>query len=519
MEYVIKNLVPSLKKVNQISSSVWIGWLYVLILFILNFIRIFDGNFWGDEIYSILVAHKPHNEILNYIATNDVHPPLYYLILKLFLKMFGDHVWLFHGVSFLMTCVGLFFCMTCIWKRFGKQTAFLLMTFISLAPSAIVYSVEVRSYNFGLLLCMLSFYHVYLILHEGTTRNYLFFGIISLAAMYTHAYCTVAMGFLYLSLFVLSLSHIIDKRKFFITSACVAVFYSPWLVILVQKTIACAKNFWILSIPSIKECAKYVLLGEAYWPTSRYIFILAIFVLSLALFCFQTSKTNSSESSDKILHNSIFSKIKCHPDIIWILTGFVCIIGTVGTGILLSRLTRPLLYIKYIYPVSVISWMIFAFVVGNVRYRKIFTCCALCGLLILFLPHYKRVYKGGEKAKYTFYYTMDAMNQMIKPEDAFCIDSGEIEYDVRFYFPNNIYIAYKDNLLDSINSYLLNEMDYVYFIFNTNWGDLKKKEDLQRQLGKLKEAGFFYTKIIPNGNIGERYVDIYKIEPLALICK
>lgn len=63
-------------------------YLYSAILVLLNFIRIFDNSFWYDEAYSIWIAKYNLSDLIQ-ITAQDVHPPLYYLILKLFVSILG----------------------------------------------------------------------------------------------------------------------------------------------------------------------------------------------------------------------------------------------------------------------------------------------------------------------------------------------------------------------------------------------------------------------------------------------
>ena len=49
-----------------------------------------DGwGFWYDEGHSVLVANKPFDQLFTTLA-NDVHPPLYFLLLRFWQQPFGD---------------------------------------------------------------------------------------------------------------------------------------------------------------------------------------------------------------------------------------------------------------------------------------------------------------------------------------------------------------------------------------------------------------------------------------------
>lgn len=50
-----------------------------------------NGNFWLDEFFSIEMVKLDWTEIPAATAA-DVHPPLYYFILKLFVTVFGNAI-------------------------------------------------------------------------------------------------------------------------------------------------------------------------------------------------------------------------------------------------------------------------------------------------------------------------------------------------------------------------------------------------------------------------------------------
>lgn len=56
-------------------------YVYAFLLFLMNFIRIFDNAFWGDEGFSIRLAQMTVGDMAATAA--DVHPPLYYLFVQL----------------------------------------------------------------------------------------------------------------------------------------------------------------------------------------------------------------------------------------------------------------------------------------------------------------------------------------------------------------------------------------------------------------------------------------------------
>lgn len=200
-ENMFKNNEKIYKTAFDYAVSV-IASIYAVILFALNFVRIFDNNFWADEAFTTNLVANTVPVIIQKTAA-DVHPPLYYLIVKLGYTLAGNQGWMFHLISLFPCAIILIFSLTAIWNRFGKETAVILITLAALSKNAVRYNVEVRMYSWGALFVLLSFYCLYLILDEESTKHYILFTLSSLAAAYTHYYCLVSVAFFYVVLLVL----------------------------------------------------------------------------------------------------------------------------------------------------------------------------------------------------------------------------------------------------------------------------------------------------------------------------
>ena len=105
--------------------------LYVVILFLINFFRSFDNCFWADECYSIGLVKMGFIDMIRETGA-DVHPPLYYMILKLICFIFGQKGWVFHFVSVLPMGLTVLFCATKVYRKFGFCVSSLLATFVFL---------------------------------------------------------------------------------------------------------------------------------------------------------------------------------------------------------------------------------------------------------------------------------------------------------------------------------------------------------------------------------------------------
>lgn len=104
-----------------------------------------DNDMWADELFSWQQATSSFAAQIEQLG-GDIHPPLYFLLLKLFVAFFGDSLFslrLFSVIPSVLT-VGLLFNLA--WRRTDKATAILAASIILFAPASIYYAHQVRSY-------------------------------------------------------------------------------------------------------------------------------------------------------------------------------------------------------------------------------------------------------------------------------------------------------------------------------------------------------------------------------------
>ena len=112
------------------------------------------------------LANKSFGELIS-ITARDVHPPLYYMIVKLFLmvsRMFGMN-YPPVAVAKLASVLPFFFCLlygaTRVRRHFGLLAAGLFSFLILSMPQLGGYTVEVRMYGYGLFFVTAGMLHAY----------------------------------------------------------------------------------------------------------------------------------------------------------------------------------------------------------------------------------------------------------------------------------------------------------------------------------------------------------------------
>lgn len=228
VEYLFRNKIKF--KIEEFElphfrNGKMLAWIYAFILFGLNFIRIFDNNFWGDEAFTTNLVQRPFVEIISVTAA-DVHPPLYYFIVRIFYLIFGKHGWMFHMVSLIPCFITIVFAMTVIWKKIAPEATLVLITLLCLSDNAVMYNVEVRMYSWAALFVLLSFYEVYQLLRNGKILNYVLFVAFSLAAAYTHYYALLSVAFFYICIICYTLFFkMLDIKKVVVSCLSTVILY------------------------------------------------------------------------------------------------------------------------------------------------------------------------------------------------------------------------------------------------------------------------------------------------------
>jgi mannosyltransferase len=242
----------------------------------------------NDEAFSWRLTTYTTAELL-YHAAGDVHPPLYYLVLKSWITLFGDSLFALRSLSVLFT-LGSIFVLYALCReaaaRFpsaantpltgtsGALFAALLLV-LHLAPLEEP-SRTARMYSQGIFLAGLTAWLLLRALRcpRGCLGWWLGYGLAVAAFCYTHYYAffTVAAQTLFVAgdLAVRTLKHsavsVRASLKGFLLAGCFAfLLYVPWFPVWWKQTHEVWQNFWIP--PVTREHAKEVFFRwSSGWP-------------------------------------------------------------------------------------------------------------------------------------------------------------------------------------------------------------------------------------------------------------
>ncbi len=166
---------------NQKISMVL--FLILIFSFFLRIYRIDYHRVWYDEVRSIATAEK----ISSKEGFFAYYKPLYFLILKLWINLFGIDVTLLRLLSVIFAIISIIFiyrigCLI-INSRLGIISAFLL----SISCFHIYHSQQVRHFTFLVMLCVLSYFYL-LKIWQGRNKFFLYNTFLNILIIFTHPY-------------------------------------------------------------------------------------------------------------------------------------------------------------------------------------------------------------------------------------------------------------------------------------------------------------------------------------------
>lgn len=199
--------------------------------------RYLSGQFWMDE--GLSVGISSHSLLtIPHVLRHDGSPPLYYLLLHVWMSAFGSTETSTHSLSLIFGLLTIPAGAWAAWTLFGRWAAVIAMVLFALNPFLTAYSQETRMYSLMALLGLLAttaFVHGFVY----RRRRYLtLFAVCQTLMMYTHAW-GIFFGVGAALAFVLVWRASDDPRALLrdglLAFGVAAVLYLPWLPTLLYQ--------------------------------------------------------------------------------------------------------------------------------------------------------------------------------------------------------------------------------------------------------------------------------------------
>lgn len=258
------------KKIEFIKSHPRVDIAFLLIglaiFAIITLVNITKTSIWFDEAFSFYITQFSFLEIAQFTAV-DVHPPLYYWLLKVWEMLFGTSETAIRSLSVLLGAITVTITYILSRRLFGRLVGGVTLLFLIVSPMLVRYSDEGRMYTLAAAFVMGATYLLVKAMESNRRRTWVFYGILVGLGMWTH-YFTALVWITHWIWRAVVLKRGVTKpkaylKKFFtknwIIAHVVAIgIFLPWLPFMFkQLTGLQGSGFWIGGV-SIDSFTNYL---------------------------------------------------------------------------------------------------------------------------------------------------------------------------------------------------------------------------------------------------------------------
>ena len=418
------------EKIKSITLKQWhIAVIVIGIIFVS--LGAFHSNLWFDESYSVGLARHTFGEIWS-IGGHDVHPILYYWMLRIVYLMTGGTIMAYRIFSVIPIAIMIILGYTHIRKDFGEKTGFIFSFLSAFLPEMAQYAIEIRMYSWAILAVTILALYAYRLTKEDNTKNWIIFGLSSLASIYLHYYGLMAAGLINVFLLIYL---IVKKRKkgiIFIISFGIlqSLAYLPWLVNFATQLSNVSSGYWIgFSFPKTPmELLSSQLAG--YVKTSDYTGLIVPTVLALELYAYMIYKTYKYVKAKEDLNSFKWS----------VIVYFAVILAAI---VITALMKTSILYYRYLFVITGLYIFAVSFILGKEGNRieivAILSVIAILGVynnIVMMKDNYD--YSNQEPIKY--------LNENVKEGDTIVYaDFGGGSVVAVQFADNQVYFYNADN--------------------------------------------------------------------------
>ncbi len=390
----------------------------------------FQNSIWFDEAYTVgLMRHSFFDSIK--WATHDVHPHLYYILLKFFTMVFGTSMYAMRIFSVLGALLFASLGLTHIRCDFGKKVGFWFSFCALFSASTLVYAWQIRMYTWAAYFVTLAAIYAYRMFNmPESKRCRIMFLVFSVMSAYTHHFGLFTVAVINVILLVCTFKEKRPLKTWLLNAAIQIGCYIPGaLVFLYQISLGGASWITIGWPDLVFDLVSYHLLGDIAYEFFKYNSGPYLIVGALCLLLYVTGgillyryakSEHIGENKKKALK-----------------AGLCVYFGTILFALTVS-LFRVIYYIRY--TVVICGLLFFSIAVLIAGFKKNITkIVAAAVILSVFgvqaVYNYKLMYDPSANAVH------ETLDESIKEGDVFFLEDPN-DYVIAIQYPDNVSYFY-----------------------------------------------------------------------------
>lgn len=231
------------KTIDNIINSRYLHGLIIFGAAVLYGILCFGETIWLDEAITANFVRLSVKDLVQRTAA-DVHPPLYYLIVKGTVSVFGDHIYVMKLASMIPFLAMLFLSYKKIRLLFGERTSFLFSAFSCVLSCVIAKNAEMRMYQWAMFFVVAFGVYLYEAVKHNKRQSWFAATLFGICAAYTQYYALITVAILYVLVFLFAVNISGKRRNIVICCLLSGILYLPWLLVLFSQLLTLEETGW-----------------------------------------------------------------------------------------------------------------------------------------------------------------------------------------------------------------------------------------------------------------------------------
>jgi uncharacterized membrane protein len=224
---------------------------------------------WFDEIFSVHAARHGWTDLLWFVAADIIHPPLFYLLLKIWIVVCGETlVWLRLLPALLGIAAIVPFVLLCRELQLSRNERNLALLLMAVNGYLIKYAQELRMYSLLMFLSLCSLWLFIKIFRteQASRKQLVWLFLVNVLLVYSHY-----AGWLIVILEGLTVViwHRCMARRFMAAIAITMLAYAPWVFLVIRNAEAgkgLGQNIGWVMRPTFRDVTQlYSLLNKPFW--------------------------------------------------------------------------------------------------------------------------------------------------------------------------------------------------------------------------------------------------------------
>ena len=182
----MKSFFQSHKRALCIFGPVLIGLIYILLC-----IANLNQSIWFDESYGAYLVRFKFSDIVHFTSV-DVHPPLYYFLLKIWAHFLGFNAFSMRLLSTMLGAGAILFAFKWLKYKYGTKIAFVGSLALATSPFIVRYGQEMRMYTLVLLIFFAATYFMQIAIDTKKKVFWVIYAILIATGMWTHYFMAFA---------------------------------------------------------------------------------------------------------------------------------------------------------------------------------------------------------------------------------------------------------------------------------------------------------------------------------------